>query len=144
VESRPYTLYGPIVTAETEAGYDSDYFASSFEGEMVDRLVGAGFERHRPIPGTPDMEIVLRGWVTTVDPGSPALRDIFGFGAGAAVFEAAVQVERAGIVLGEVEARGVRRFTWWGGGDSSKLLDNAAELAGRRAAKKVAALLSRP
>ena len=142
MESRPYTLHDLVVTAETEAGFDSEYFASSFQGEMVSRLAGAGFDRRSPKPGTPDEEIVVSGWVTTVDPGSAALRDIFGFGAGAAVFEAAVQVERAGTILGEVKARGVRRFAWFGGGESSKLLDDAAELAGRRAAKGIVDLLS--
>jgi hypothetical protein len=51
-----------------------------------------------------------------------------------------VQVERAGIELGELRARGVRRFSFFVG-ESSELLDDAATLAGRSAAKKIVALL---
>jgi hypothetical protein len=128
-----------VIEARIAPGYDGPFYASSFHDAMVDGIRGTGFEGFAPTPSVPDAGIVIRGRVTVMDPGSAADRYFAPF-AGWTVFEAMVQVERAGIDLGELHARGVRRFSFFVG-DSSALLQDAAAMAGRSAAKKIVALL---
>jgi hypothetical protein len=139
IGAREYTLYPMVVEATIAPGYAGGFYASAFHDAIVDAIRGTGFRGFAPTPGVPDAEIVIRGRVTLMDPGSAVDRYFAPF-AGGAVFEPIVQIERAGIDLGEIPAKGVRRGSWFGG-DSTELLKDAAVLAGRSAAEKIVALL---
>ena len=140
-EGKAYTLYAISTPHWAEGGLDHEFFVNRFRAAMIDALDEQGLEKREHKEGTPDAEIVVRAWVTDIDPGSAAERSIVGFGAGAAVFEAGGEVGDGTSVWADFQAKGVRRWTWWGGGDSADLLADAARLAGKRAARHILAAL---
>jgi hypothetical protein len=136
-----YTLYPLEIAAPIPPGYDGAFFVTAFRGAIAEYLEAAGLEPCAPNQGAPDRVAGLHGRVTRMDPSSAADR-YFAPLTGWTVFEADIQVARGGIDLGEIHARGVRHFALFIG-DSNWLLEDAARLAGRDAARKIVKSLGR-
>lgn len=136
LEGKSFTL--DVVTTEvsTGPGLDVDYFAQQFAGSLWD---GLGLRR---VPGQGKADFRIRANVVSMDPGSRWGRYLFGPFAGAAVFEARVEVGDGQVVWGEVDAEGKRRWTLFEPDDDSvTMLADAASLAGQHAASKIIPIL---
>lgn len=142
LRGRPCTLY-PVSWQGTI--FTTSFFVPPVEQwlytGLVDGLRKLGLDPRQTVPGTPDLELVLRVRVVRADPGSRGLRWLLAFIAGAAVFQIEVLATIGATPVGSVFAQGKRR---WGiyGGDSQDLLQDAAKLAGQHAMTPIAALLA--
>jgi len=137
VESRPYTLHDLVGHGRDRGGFDSEYFASSFQGEMVSGWRG----RLRPPSrsrATPDGDrlsgVGLRPWTRAALRSGEHLRlpaPALPF------FEAAVQVERAARFLAKSRPGASADFAWFGPGGVEQAARTMPRSCRRRAAKGI-------
>jgi hypothetical protein len=136
------TLY-PVSWQEVlqSKDFSPGWYADSFQNALVAYLTGSGLTPLMPAAGTPDQPIVITTQIIRADPGSRAMRWAFTLLAGHAVFEVQGLVGTATAPFGQFHAKGVRRWGWYGG-DSEKLLSDAAKLAGESAAYQILTILA--
>ena len=120
---------------------DLNLVNQSFQGTLVAELAKAGLDLRMPVAGVADQELVIRGQIVRADPGSRLMRYLFTWFAGAAVLEVEGQIGSAAGPFGGFNAKGTRR-AGIGGGDSQKMLNDAARLAAQSAAKQILAVLA--
>ncbi|HEX7492154.1 MAG TPA: hypothetical protein VF337_10680 [Candidatus Limnocylindrales bacterium] len=128
-------------TAIRPTQFDPSLAADSFERALAATLSGAGLDLRMPLPGMADPNLVVRPEIVRADPGSRSLRWMFTMLAGHAIFEVRGLVGGPAGPFGAFQGKGTRR---WGiyGGDSRVLLNDAARMAGERAAAQILALLA--
>jgi hypothetical protein len=120
---------------------DLNAVAQSFQMSLAGELAKAGLDLRMPVAGVPDQELVIGGQIVRADPGSRLMRYFFTWFAGGAVFEVEGQVVAASVPLGQFHAKGTRR-AGVGGGDSQKMLVDAARLAGQESARQILATMA--
>ena len=143
LRGRPCTLY-PISAQGAgvmPTGFDFTPVAQAYMGGLVADLSKAGLNVLMPVVGAPDQGLSIRGQIVRADPGSRLMRYLFTWFAGAAVFEAEGQFGEGTVLIGSFHAKGTRR-AGFGGGDSQKMLIDAARLAGQQSAGQILAVLA--
>ena len=119
-----------------------DAVMQSFHSGLVGALTAQGLDVRMPTAaGLPAGALVISGQVVKADPGSQLMRWLFTFFAGGASFEAVGQVGDANGAWAQVRGVGTRRAGAFGG-DSVKLMNDAARLAGQQAAQQIAGVLA--
>jgi hypothetical protein len=113
---------------------------ATFNTALLQELGMAGLDARMPVPGLPDLPVVVKLQILKADPGSRLMRYLFTWFAGAAVFEVAGAVGDANAPFAQVRAGGTRRASWYGG-NSDAMLADAARMAGQRAGKQIVAIL---
>jgi hypothetical protein len=132
----PLSLEGGVVAP----GTDPTPAVGAFQSALVSQLVSAGMDVRMPVPGTPDMAIVIRPQLLLADPGSRLMRYLFTWFAGAAKFEAGGAIGNSQAPVAQIAGKGVRR-AGVGGGDSVNLLTDAGKLAGTDMGRQIVDLL---
>jgi plastocyanin len=137
------TLYPAMwqTTAIRPTEFDPGLPAASFQSALAAELAKAGLNVQMPVPGTPDADLVFRPEIVRADPGNRTTRWMVSGLSGHAIFEAVGQVGGASAPFGQFSGRGVRRWGFYGG-DSRTLLNDAARMAGSRAAAQIVAMLA--
>jgi hypothetical protein len=120
--------------------FDPQGPADSFQKALAGGLTKAGLDVGMPV-AVADAPLVIRPTILRADPGSRNMRWFFTFLAGYAVFEAGGQMGTSAAPFGQFHGKGVRRWGFYGG-DSRTLLNDAARMAGLRAAAQILGVLA--
>jgi hypothetical protein len=134
----PFSTQGAAISPSVSV----DAVMQSFHNGLVGALTAQGMDVRMPVAaGLPAGALVISGQVVKADPGSQLMRWLFTFFAGGASFEVVGQVGDASGVYAQVRCVGTRRAGAFGG-DSVKLMNDAAKLAGQQAAQQIAGVLT--
>jgi hypothetical protein len=128
-------------TAIRPTQFDPALAAGSFERAMAATLAQAGLDLRMPVPGMADPNLVIRPEIVNSNPGDRMKRWMLTMLAGHAIFEAGGLVGGSDGPFASFAGNGIRRWGFYGG-DSRVLLDDAARMAGERAAAQILAILA--
>ena len=113
----------------------------AFQEALVRTLTTAGLSPRLPVPGTPDLPIIIQPRLRVANAGSRFTRYMSSGLGGAAYFLVFAAVGDANAPFAQFQAEGKRRFSWYGG-NSMPMLADAGKLAGERLGAQILVALA--